>query len=189
MNKKSKANEIKITFLDLKKAFDTVDHRILLEKCSDYGLSGTTLSILASFPHDRKQVIKVNGKTSKSREVSFGVPQDSILGPLLFIIYINDISSKNENSTDYLFADDTAIKTTGTPKTIDSKHQLALNNVKHCLEQNTLTLNINKTKTMSSRQKKASEDGFSFYTKKNRKCEELQVFRHHSRSPLKFCRT
>ena len=85
------------------------------------------MSIIASFLHDRTQVVKVNGKTSKSREVSFGVPQ----GPLLFILYINDISCKHENSTVYLFADDTAIKTIGTPKTIDSQHQLALNNVTH----------------------------------------------------------
>ena len=84
------------------------------------------------------------------------------LGPLLSILYINDISCKNENSTDYIFADDTSIKTTGTPKTIDSEHQLALNNVTHWLEQNKMTLNIKKTKTMSFRQKKASEDGFSF---------------------------
>ena len=89
VNKQSKANEIKVSFLDLKKAFDTADHRILLEKCSDYGLRGKTLSIIASFPHDRTQVVKVNEKSSKSREVSFEVPQGSILGPLLFILYVN----------------------------------------------------------------------------------------------------
>ena len=111
-------------------------------------------------------MVKVNGKTSKSRDVSFGLPQVSIPGPLLFILYLNAISCKRENSTDYLFADDTAIKTIGTPKTIDCKHQLDLNNVTHWLEQNKLTLNIKKTKTMSFRQKKASEDGFSLYAEK-----------------------
>ena len=166
MNKQNNAIEIKVTFLDLKKAFDTVDHHILLQKCSDYGLRSKTLSIIASFLHDRTQVVKLKGKSSKSRQVSFGVPQGSILGPLLFILHINDISCNNENSTDYLFADDTAIKTIGTPKTIDSKHQLALNNVTHWLKQNKLTLNIKKTKTMSFRQKKASEDGFSLYAEK-----------------------
>ena len=63
VNKQSNANEIKVTFLDLKKAFDTVVHRILLVKCSDYGLRGKTLSIIASFLHDRTQVVKVNGKS------------------------------------------------------------------------------------------------------------------------------
>ena len=90
-------------------------------------------------------MVKVNGKISKSREVLFGVTQGSILRPLLFILYINEISCKHENSTDYLFADDTAIKTIGTSKTIDSKHQLALNNVQT---------------------EKASEDDFSLYAEK-----------------------
>ena len=107
--------------------------------------------------------------------MSFGVPQGSIHRPLLFILYINDISCKHENSTDYLFADDTAIKTIGTPKTIDSKHQLALNNVTHWLEQNKLTLNIKKTKTMSFRQKKASEGGFSLYAEK---IENVKSFKY-----------
>ena len=153
MNKHSKVNEVKVTFLDLKKTFDTVDHRILLEKCSDYGLRGKTLSIIASFLHDRTQVVKMNEKTSKSRHVSFGVPQGSILGPMLFILYINDISCKIENSADYLFADDTVRKTIRTPKTRDSKPQLALNNVIHWLEQNELTLNVKKQRQCLSDKK------------------------------------
>ena len=62
VNKQNKANEIKVTFLDLKKAFDTVDHRVLLVKCSDYELKGITLNIIASFLHERTQVAKMNGK-------------------------------------------------------------------------------------------------------------------------------
>ena len=118
----------------------------------------------------------MNGKTSKSKEVSFGVPQGSILGQLLFILYINDISCKNESSTDFLFADDAAIKTTGAPKTIDSKRQLALINVIHWLEQNRLTLNILKKKQRQclSEERKPVKTAFHFTRKKIENVKSLK---------------
>ena len=85
---------------------------------------------MASFLHDRTQMVKINGNTS--------------LFIMTFILYINDISFKNDNKTDYVFAVDAATKTTGTHKTIDKKHQLTLNNVKHWLEQNKMTLSVKK---------------------------------------------
>ena len=87
---KGKTNAV--IFLDLKKAFDTVDHDILIKKLSYYGLNGKELSLLQSYLTNRSQYCSVNGKVSNFSSISCGVPQGSILGPLLFIIYMNDFS-------------------------------------------------------------------------------------------------
>ena len=78
-------------FLDIKKAFDTIDHSILLEKLSHYGVSEYSLLFIKSYLMNRTQCCSDNGKLSSVRQISYGVPQGSILGPLLFITYVNDL--------------------------------------------------------------------------------------------------
>ena len=78
-------------FLDLRKAFDTVDHNILLGKLQYYGFRGITSTWLSSYLSDRKQTTEIAGRISKQAYINCGVPQGPILGPLLFLIYINDI--------------------------------------------------------------------------------------------------
>ena len=87
-----KGNINTVVFLDLKKAFDTVDHDILLSRLEVYG---------------RTQKCVVNGSISESKSLAFGIPQGTILGPLLFILYINDLPNCLENSEPQMYADDT----------------------------------------------------------------------------------
>ena len=86
-------------FIDFKKAFDTVDHNILLSKLEHYGIRGQTLEWLKSYITNRQQFAYVNGKNSKMEQITCGVPQGSVLGPLLFLIYTNDIGNRVKNQT------------------------------------------------------------------------------------------
>ena len=99
-----------VVFLDLKKAFDTVDHALILAKLKLYGVADGALNLVESYFSDRLQVTSVNGKFSISRTVKCGVPQRSILGPLLFLVYINDLPNCLEYTTARLFADDKNIQ-------------------------------------------------------------------------------
>ena len=96
-------------YLDLKKAFDTVNVNILLRKLNAIGLRGALLNVIQSYFENRTQRLQANGVLSQQNEVKLGVPQGSILGPLLFIIYMNDIAAVSNDVKFYLFADDTAI--------------------------------------------------------------------------------
>ena len=96
-------------FIDLQKACDAMNHSILLKKLEHYGIRGTILKWFASYLIDRQQYVSVNGHCSNYLNITYGVPQGSVLGPLLFLIYINDISNSTKVLTFYLFADDTNI--------------------------------------------------------------------------------
>jgi len=95
-------------YLDFKKAFDTVPHRRLLGKLEAYGINNPVLGWIKSFLTDRIQKVSINGAESTLCEVSSGIPQGSVLGPLLFVIYINDLPEVVESEA-FLFADDTKI--------------------------------------------------------------------------------
>ena len=90
-------------FLDFSKAFDTIDHSILLQKLSFYGIQGVILSWFENYLSNRKQYVTYNGIKSKTEKVNCGVPQGSILGLLLFLIYINDLSTVSEACMSILF--------------------------------------------------------------------------------------
>ena len=94
-------------FIDLQKAFDTVNHDILLKKLEHYGFRGIINKWLRSYLTDRFQQVSINGITSNSLKMKHGVPQGSVLGPLLFLIYINDLNLCIKYSNTYHFADDT----------------------------------------------------------------------------------
>ena len=148
-------NEIPFSiFLDLSKAFDTLDHSILLQKLNHYGIDGKAIQLCESYLTNRTQYVEINGVKSGALPITTGVPQGSILGPLFFIIYINDFSFASKAFTFISYADDTTLFSTvsnftNTPNT-DANCMInqELFKINEWLEINKLSLNIAKTKYM-----------------------------------------
>ena len=136
-------------FLDFSKAFDTVDHDILLDKLDHYGIRGCALSWFKSYLSCRTQYVTYDGSESNRQMIKCGVPQGSILGPLLFLIYINDLCTVCKNTMPVLFADDTNLFSSGLDATgiqDGVNHDLAI--ITEWLKANKLSLNIKKTHYM-----------------------------------------
>ena len=138
-----------ILFLDLRKAFDTVNHTMLLRKLEKYGVSQSANAWIRNYLTDRRQCTKYKSATSASSHIDIGVPQGSILGPLLFIIYLNDLPSMLRNCKVACYADDTAIYVSGETK-VEVQHQLQedFECISYWLKANKLSLNVGKTKVM-----------------------------------------
>lgn len=96
-------------FIDLRKAFDTVNHKILLQKLERYGIRGPTLEWIESYVKDRRQLVRIGESSSQENVVNIGVPQGSSLSPLLFLLYINDLENVTKLFNVILFADDTTL--------------------------------------------------------------------------------
>ena len=132
--------------MDLSKAFDTIDHDILIYKLKRYGIQGLALSWIMDYLHNRKQYVTFQSSESSKSNITCGVPQGSILGPLLFLIYINDIIYSSPLLSFILFADDTNIfyshKNFGT---LINVLNIEISKVSHWFLCNKLSLNISKT--------------------------------------------
>ena len=132
-------------FLDLSKAFDTVNHRILLEKLYHYGIKGSVHAWFASYLSNRTQYVVFNDCNSSKRTIAHGVPQGSILGPILFLLYINDIVNASCLSFT-LYADDTCCYASG-HSIIDliNSTNSEMTSIRRWMTLNRLTLNVDKT--------------------------------------------
>jgi len=139
-------NKVFGIFLDLKKAFDTLDTNILIEKLKVYGISGPYNNLIKSYLTNRQNTAKIGNIYSKFTYIKYGVPQGSVLGPLLFNIYINDIKYLARNFEINLFADDTSLfcSASNYSKLVE-KCNTALNVCHNWLHSNKLTLNISKS--------------------------------------------
>lgn len=133
-------------FIDLKKAFDTVSHTILLKKLENIGITGIALNMYKSYLSNRKQIVKIGNNKSQPKPVTYGVPQGSILGPLLFLIYINSIHEVGLKGNVTLYADDTCLFYFGhSIDAIITDAQNDLNLLHKWFQYNLLTINIAKT--------------------------------------------
>ena len=136
-------------FLDLAKAFDTVNHEILLLKMYHYGVRGTAHKWFQSYFSNRKQCVDVKGNLSEFDSIEHGVAQGSILGPLLFLIYINDIINSSSYVRFLLFADDTSIFCSDKdPKQLKKIVNQELSNISNWLKANKLSLNENQSSSI-----------------------------------------
>ena len=127
-------------FIDLQKAFDTVNHNILLSKLNHYDIRGV------AFDCDRNQYATINNERSEIQTIKYGIPQGSILGPLLFLIYINDLIRSIKNSKIHHFADDAnLLYAISSVKDINKKINFDLSNLVQWLRANKISLNVNKT--------------------------------------------
>ena len=152
-------NHHTIALIDIKKAFDSVNHRKLLLKLESYGIRGLALSWLKSYLKNRKCFMAIDDIKSDVLTFNVGVPQGSVLGPILFLLYVNDLPNISHNLQTVLFADDTTISTSHSDyNELVQLTNNALKNVSEWTNSNQLTLNSDKTELMIISMKQINEN-------------------------------
>ena len=152
-------------FIDLKKTFDTINHTILLKKLPHFGLSENLITWISNYLTHRVQKCTVNGLMSDERPITCGVPQGSILGPLLFLLFINDIDTNVVHSKVLLYADDTVIYATHRDEQFAHLWMSEdLNILCTWCNKNHLTINLKKTKLMLFGTRNMSKTGIQYDT-------------------------
>lgn len=141
---------VDVTFLDYSHAFDSVPHHLILSKLHSFGITGNLLSWITNYFLNRSQVVRVNGVLSDPKQISSGILQGSALGPLLFVIYLNDVDKVIRSAQIIKYADDIKLTVAYDPDNLNSCNQLQhdINSVYSWSHQNGLSININKSKNM-----------------------------------------
>ena len=138
----SSNSSLRVIAIDFSKAFDSVEHSMLLAKLHSYGFPYWSISIFRSFLTGRKQCVRIASTTSDYAAVSRGIPQGSVSGPLLFTLFINDLSPQNKDSVIHKFADDQTLTCRSDPPELACDE---LNHVMMWCRENSMLLNLNKT--------------------------------------------
>ena len=177
----------------MSKAFDTLDHEILLQKLSFYGVQNTSLNLFKSYLSERSQFVSIGGTSSPLRTINTGVPQGSILGPLLFIIYINDLHMASDKFNYILYADDTTLignisnfKSSNMQSSITDNINIELDKICDWLAVNKLSLNASKSNYMifHHRQKKLKSTSIPILEMNHitdQTSKRVQLFRSYSK--------
>ena len=157
-----------VAYLDFKKAFDTINHKILINKLEKAGLGPNLIALIKNYLSNRKQKTRLFTETSTLETVGIGVPQGSTVGPLMFIVYINDLCTVLQNCNHCMYADDTVLYCSNVSRKLVRKDlQMDIDRVQKWCDTNRLTLNVGKTKVMSfmSDHKREGCNRFRIYMK------------------------